>query len=61
MEELENRLVFTIEQVAEILMVSTSTVWSLIKSGKLPASKISGRIYRITKEDLDTFLKENRV
>lgn len=61
MEELENRLVYTIEQVAEILMVSTATVWSLIRSGKLSASKITGRIYRITKEDLDAFLKENRV
>lgn len=61
MEDSENRLVYTVEEVSEILKVSTSTVAKLIKEHKLKASIISGRIYRVLREDLIDFIKQNRV
>ena len=47
--------VFTTEQVAEILQVSTNTVRSLIRKGTLKASRLQRR-YRITAESLNEFL-----
>jgi len=42
-------------EVAEQLRVSTMTVYRLIKSGELPAAKISSS-YRLREEDVDAFL-----
>jgi len=49
------REAMTPEQVAEYLQLNTDTVYRLIRSHRLAASKI-GRTYRIPKEDVDTFL-----
>ncbi|MEY8350608.1 helix-turn-helix domain-containing protein [Bacillus cereus] len=49
---------FSTKEAAEILNVAPSTVFTYIKSGKLPASKIEKRgkeVYVIDKEDLETF------
>ncbi|MED1059414.1 helix-turn-helix domain-containing protein [Bacillus mycoides] len=46
------------QEAAEILNVAPSTIFTYIKSGKLPASRIEKRgkqVYIISKEDLDTF------
>ncbi|MGG0721491.1 helix-turn-helix domain-containing protein [Bacillus mycoides] len=46
------------KEAAEILNVAPSTVFTYIKSGKLPASRIEKRgkqVYVINKEDLETF------
>ncbi|PGL37046.1 excisionase [Bacillus cereus] len=46
------------KEVAEILNVAPSTVFTYIKSGKLPASRIEKRgkqVYVIDKEDLEAF------
>ncbi|WP_070168370.1 helix-turn-helix domain-containing protein, partial [Bacillus mycoides] len=46
------------KEAAEILNVAPSTIFTYIKSGKLPASRIEKRgkqVYVISKEDLDTF------
>ncbi len=47
---------FTIEEVAEILRVSTRSVTRYIESGKLKASKIG--MWRIKQSDLDSFLEK---
>jgi len=47
----------TIEEVAEILRVSTRSVTRYIESGKLKASKIGH--WRITQKDLDMFLVQS--
>lgn len=47
----------TIEEVAEILRVSTRSVNRYIESGRLKASKIGW--WRIKQSDLDRFLEEN--
>lgn len=46
----------TIEEVAEILRVSTRSVTRYIESGKLKASKIG--VWRIKQSDLDEFLEK---
>lgn len=47
----------TIEEVAEILRVSTRSVNRYIESGRLKASKIGW--WRIKQSDLDKFLEES--
>ena len=49
---------YTVEQVAELLQVHWQTVLNYIKGGKLEAVKL-GRGYRISKEALDKFIKQN--
>ncbi|HDR7512737.1 TPA: helix-turn-helix domain-containing protein [Bacillus toyonensis] len=54
-EEVEG---YSTKEAAEILNVAPSTVFTYIKSGKLPASKIEKRgkeVYIIDKDDLGTF------
>ena len=46
----------TIEEVAEMLRVSTRTVIRYIDSGKLKASKIG--VWRIKQSDVDVFLEK---
>jgi excisionase family DNA binding protein len=46
----------TIEEVAEILRVSTRTIVRYIEAGKLKASKIG--VWRIKQSDLDAFLEK---
>ena len=46
----------TLEEVAEVLRVSTRSVNRYIEAGKLKASKIG--VWRIKQSDLDRFLDE---
>jgi excisionase family DNA binding protein len=46
----------TPNEVAEQLRVSTMTVYRLIKSGELPAARISSS-YRLREDDVDAFLE----
>ncbi len=47
----------TVKEVAEILRVSTKTVYKLIKENKIPAVKV-GREQRVAKVHLITFLQK---
>lgn len=55
---MENNTFYTVQQVSNLLKVHWQTVLNYIKSGKLKALKL-GKGYRINKEDLDKFIKEN--
>jgi excisionase family DNA binding protein len=46
----------TPSEVAEQLRVSTMTVYRLIKSGELPAARIS-KSFRIREADVDAYLE----
>lgn len=46
----------TVAEVAELLRVSTMTVYRLIKSGELPAARI-GKSYRVREDDIDAYLE----
>lgn len=52
------RDLMTPEQVAKYLQLNKDTVYRLIRSHRLAASKI-GRTYRIPREDLESFLLTN--
>lgn len=45
----------TVAEVADVLRVSTMTVYRLIKSGDMPALRV-GKNYRIRQRDLSAFL-----
>lgn len=49
-------MVYTLEEVADILKVSVSTVRRLIKEGQLKTVRVRTQL-RVTKEELDRFLK----
>lgn len=48
----------TVEQVAKLLKVHWQTILNYIKSGKLMALKL-GKGYRISRENLEKFIREN--
>jgi excisionase family DNA binding protein len=48
-------MVYTVEEVAEILKVSAQTVRKLIRQKKLKAFTVGSQL-RIRKEDLDTYM-----
>ncbi len=47
--------VMTPDQVAEFLQLNKNTVYRLIERGELKATKV-GRVYRIRKEDVDSYM-----
>ena len=56
MAQSEGRARFmTVAEVAELMRVSTMTVYRLIKAGDLAAVRV-GKSYRIREEDVDRFL-----
>ena len=47
---------YTVKDIAIRLKVCERTIQNLIRRGELPAHKI-GRVWRITKEDFEQYLK----
>jgi excisionase family DNA binding protein len=45
----------TVQEVADLMRVSTMTVYRIIKSGELPAVRV-GRSFRVRDVDIDTYL-----
>ncbi|HEU5309572.1 MAG: helix-turn-helix domain-containing protein [Acidimicrobiia bacterium] len=45
----------TVQEVADLMRVSTMTVYRIIKSGELPAVRV-GRSFRVRDVDVDTYL-----
>lgn len=45
----------TVNEVAELMRVSNMTIYRLIKSGELPATRV-GRSYRLRQADVDGYL-----
>ena len=49
---------FTLEDVATYLNVSVPQVYSLVRSGQLPAVKIGGRgVWRVDRDQLHAYIK----
>ena len=55
----DNKL-YTIKEVAEFMDVSKRTVRRYIEEGFLPAYKLGDRLIKISKDDLNEFLKPLR-
>ncbi len=49
----------TVAEVAEVMRVSTMTVYRLIRSGELLATRV-GRSYRIWEDDVRAYLQRGR-
>jgi excisionase family DNA binding protein len=48
-------MIYTLEQVAEVLQVSLSTVRKLVDDKELKAFKVRGQ-WRVRKEDLEAYI-----
>jgi excisionase family DNA binding protein len=46
----------TVQEVAELMRVSTMTVYRLIKAGELPAARV-GRSFRLRESEVETYLQ----
>lgn len=46
----------TLEQIAEYLQISTSSIYKMAQKGKIPAYKV-GRQWRFRKEEIDKWIK----
>ncbi len=53
---MENIKLYTIDEVAKILIVTQRTVYNYIKSGSLNAIKI-GKYWRVKHSDLEQFIE----
>ena len=51
---------YTVQDIATMLQFSPQTVRKWIHSGRLKASRVSGRALRVQKTDLDHFLDSHR-
>jgi excisionase family DNA binding protein len=56
-QQTERPRFMTVAEVAQLMRVSTMTVYRLIKAGELPATRV-GKSYRITETDVDDYLAE---
>ncbi len=49
----------TLEQIAEYLQMSTSSIYKMAQASKIPAYKI-GRQWRFKKEEIDRWVEEQK-
>lgn len=50
----------TVQEVADLVRVSSMTVYRLIKAGELPAVRV-GRSFRVRESDVDAYLESRFV
>lgn len=48
-----------LEQIAEYLQMSTSSIYKMAQGGKIPAYKV-GRQWRFKKEEIDGWVQQNK-
>ena len=51
--------IFTIDELAAYLKIPKSTLYKLVREGKIPSQKV-GRHWRFRKETIDRWLDETR-
>lgn len=56
-KNMEDKMIYTVKEVSEIIHTNPAYVYSLIKSGLLPALKLGS--YKIRKTSLLNFLEDN--
>ena len=49
----------TLEQIAEYLQMSTSSIYKMAQKGKIPAYKV-GRQWRFKKEEIDEWIRKQK-
>ena len=53
--------IYTTDQAAEVLQINIQTLRKYIREGKLQASKLGSKDYRITGEDIKAFLNATKI
>ncbi|PTM52702.1 helix-turn-helix domain-containing protein [Desmospora activa] len=53
---MNKKIVFTLDEAADYLMVHPQTLYKMCRNGQLPAAKV-GRSWRFHRDILDSFLK----
>jgi excisionase family DNA binding protein len=56
-QELSKSRFLTVQEVADLMRVSSMTVYRLIKAGDLPAVRV-GRSFRVADTDVDRYLSD---
>ncbi len=56
-QELSKSRFLTVQEVADLMRVSSMTVYRLIKAGDLPAVRV-GRSFRVADRDVDQYLAD---
>ena len=59
MSEDKNGLILTVEDLSNYLRIPKSTIYKLVREGKIPAQKI-GRHWRFRKEAIDRWLENKQ-
>lgn len=49
----------TLEQIAEYLQMSTSSIYKMAQTGKIPSYKV-GRQWRFKKEEIDSWVEKKK-
>jgi excisionase family DNA binding protein len=57
--EIPNPEILTVPEVATILRVPKSTIWTMCRDGRLPHVRLSKRSYRLRRRDVEGFLTGN--
>jgi excisionase family DNA binding protein len=60
MEKPEERMAFSVAEVAGFMGISSRTVWNLIKSGELPSFRVGARVL-MSKSALEQFIAQRTV
>lgn len=58
MAKLSESRFLTVQEVADLMRVSSMTVYRLIKSGEMRAARV-GRSFRVREEDVDEYLEQS--
>ena len=59
MPESRHGVIFTVVEISDYLKIPRSTIYKLVREGKIPAQKI-GRHWRFRKEAIDHWLEKKQ-
>ena len=59
MSENKPGAILTVDEISDYLKIPRSTIYKLVREGKIPAQKI-GRHWRFRKETIDRWISETR-
>jgi excisionase family DNA binding protein len=59
MPESRHGIILTVDEIADYLKIPRSTIYKLVREGKIPAQKI-GRHWRFRKEAIDHWLEKKQ-
>lgn len=60
MSSIKPGIILTVDEISEYLRIPKSTIYKLVREGKIPAQKI-GRHWRFSKEAIDHWLQKKQV